>query len=118
MSFAKSSTIFFIFRLMDNAKLIGFKKNEVQKNLSQAVRYLQEINIEFRTMDRDINTVRPQLMKLQRNKDEYTRWVRSSESVCWRAVIGKGGRGRGWGGYSSVCGGKGHHILCGVGSGY
>lgn len=58
---------------MENARLIGQKKQEAQKNLNQAVRHMQEVNVEFRTMDKDINTVRPLLMKLQRNKDEYTR---------------------------------------------
>jgi len=43
------------------------------KNLQQATRHMQEVNVEFRTMDRDINTIRPQLMKLQRTKDDYTR---------------------------------------------
>ena len=62
-----------IHRLMDNARVLFLKKQEAQLNLTQAVRHLQEVNIEFRTMDKDINTVRPLLMKLQRNKDEYTR---------------------------------------------
>ncbi len=60
---------------MENARLIGQRKLEAEKNLGQAIRHLQEINVEFRTMDKDINTIRPQLMKLQRNKEDYTRCV-------------------------------------------
>ncbi len=60
---------------MENARLVGLKKQEATKNLQQATRHLQEVNMEFRTMDKDINTIRPQLMKLQRTKDEYTRYV-------------------------------------------
>ena len=59
---------------MDNFKLLGQKKLEAEKNFKQAACHLQEKNIEFRTIDKDINTIRPRLMKLQRNKDEYTRY--------------------------------------------
>ena len=60
-------------RLASNAKLIAQKKQIQEANLQKSLRQLQEVNVEFRTMDKDINTIRPQLMKLQRNKDEYTR---------------------------------------------
>ena len=60
-------------RLASNAKLIVQKKQIQEANLQKSLRQLQEVNVEFRTMDKDINTIRPQLMKLQRNKDEYTR---------------------------------------------
>ena len=62
-----------MYRLMDNAKLLGQRRVDAEKNLSQATRHVRVTTTEYRTMDKDINTVRPQLMKLQRNKDDYTR---------------------------------------------
>ena len=59
--------------LMENAKLLGQRRINAEKNMQQAIRHNRETTVEYRTMDKDINTVRPQLMKLQRNKDEYTR---------------------------------------------
>lgn len=60
---------------MDNARQLGQRKQDAEKNLNQAIRHMRETTVEYRTMDKDINTVRPQLMKLQRNKDDYTRYV-------------------------------------------
>ena len=60
-------------RLMENARLLGLKNQQAMKNLQQAKRHLQEVYMEFRTMDKDINIIRPRLMKLQRTNDDYTR---------------------------------------------
>ena len=62
-------------RVMENAKLLGKKDQEAQKAVLQASRMFAQVNMEFRTMDKDINTVRPLLMKLQREKDQYTRFI-------------------------------------------
>jgi hypothetical protein len=84
---------------MENAKLLGQRKNDAEKNIVQASKHHREINVEYRTMDKDINTVRPQLMKLQRQKDEYTRYYSANntspgfheEGVLHKGVLHKEG---------------------------
>ena len=63
-----------LFRIIENSKLIGVKLQEANRNHPQLQKKCNQINVEFRTMDKDINTVRPLLMKLQREKDQYTRY--------------------------------------------
>ena len=58
-------------RLLENARLLGERVIESQKAADLSRRRLHEANIEFRTMDRDINTIRPELMKLQWEKEQY-----------------------------------------------
>ena len=58
---------------MENAKILGDKLHEATKAVTMVQRKFAQVNIEFRTMDKDINTVRPLLMKLQREKDQLTR---------------------------------------------
>lgn len=62
-----------LYRLMENAKVLGQRRVDAEKNLNQATRHVRIKTTEYRTMDKDINTVRPVLMKLQRSKDDYTR---------------------------------------------
>ncbi len=62
-------------RMIENAKMMGYRRQDAEKNLAQANRHVRETMMEYRTMDKDINTVRPQLMKLQRNIDEYKRYL-------------------------------------------
>ena len=61
--------------LMANGKLLGERLREFQKLHDVSLRSYREVNMEFRTMDKDINTVRPELMKLQWEKRQYTRYV-------------------------------------------
>ena len=68
-----------LFRIIDNAKLLGERLQEATKKHPQMQVKFNKINVEFRTMDKDINTVRPQLMKLQREKDHYTRYTVDAE---------------------------------------
>lgn len=63
-----------LFRIIQNAKLIGEKLLEATRNQPRLQRRFLLINMEFRAMDKDINTIRPLLMKLQREKDYYTRY--------------------------------------------
>ena len=58
---------------MNNAKALGEKLQEATKYSIKVGREYTQINMQFRTMDKDINTVRPLLMKLQREKDQFTR---------------------------------------------
>lgn len=60
-------------RLMENARLLGQKRQEAEKNLSQAKKDNQATTMDYRSMEKDINTSRPKLMKLQKQKEEYTR---------------------------------------------
>lgn len=60
---------------MTNGKLLGERLREFQKLHDLSLRSYREVNMEFRTMDKDINTVRPELMKLQWEKKQYTRYV-------------------------------------------
>ena len=69
-----------MFRIIDNAKLIGEKLQDATKKQPQMQRKFAQINMQFRTMDKDINTVRPQLMKLQREKDQYTGYSYSTKT--------------------------------------
>ena len=62
-----------LFSIMENAKLLGEKLQDANKIIPKVQRNFALINMEFRTMDKDINTVRPLLMKLQREKDQHTR---------------------------------------------
>ena len=72
--------LFIIIRIIENAKLIGEKLQEATRNQPQMQRRFTQIYMEFCTMDKDINTLRPQLMKLQREKDHYTRY-RNAKSI-------------------------------------
>ena len=56
-------------RLMENAKRVGKKLQESQKSKEQMLRQDRQFNIEFRTIDKDLNTIRPDLMKLQERKE-------------------------------------------------
>jgi len=60
--------------LMANAKVVGERLMEFQKLYDLSLRHLMETNMEFRTMDKDINTMRPELMKLQWEKEQYMRY--------------------------------------------
>ena len=61
------------FRIIGNAKLIGQKLQEATRNHPLIQRRYNQIHMEFRTMDKDINTLRPQLMKLVWEKEQYIR---------------------------------------------
>ena len=63
--------------LMTNARLLGERLREFQKLHDKSLRTDREVNMVFRTMDKDINTVRPELMKLQWEKTQYMRYVAS-----------------------------------------
>lgn len=60
-------------RVMKNAKVLAERLQEAKANVPLLQKRLAHANIEFRTLDKDINTVRPLLMKLKREKDHYTR---------------------------------------------
>ena len=72
--------------LMTNAKAVGERLMEFQKLYNLSLRHLNQTNMEFRTMDKDINTMRPELMRLQWEKEQYMRYnsscVRIFLSVC------------------------------------
>ena len=62
-------------RLMENAKILGQRRGDAEQNLLQANRHYQDATMEYRTIDKDMNTARPQLVKLQRQKQEYIRYT-------------------------------------------
>lgn len=59
---------------MDNGKLQGKKMQEYQKAMEYARRREKQQNVEFRTIDRDLNTIRPEIMKLQKRKETLNAW--------------------------------------------
>ncbi len=67
-------SLLFSHRLLENAKILGERVQEATRQLNMVQKQLREANTEFRTLDRDINTVRPELMKLQWEKEQYTRY--------------------------------------------
>ena len=69
--------LYYICSLMANGKLLGERLREFQKLHDKSLRTHREVNMVFRTMDKDINTVRPELMKLQWEKTQYMRYVTS-----------------------------------------
>ena len=60
---------------MVNRKLLGERLREFQKLHDVSLRSYRKVKMEFRTMDIDINMVRPELMKLQWEKKQYTRYI-------------------------------------------
>ena len=67
--------IYYTCSLMTNGKLLGERLREFQKLHDKNLRTHREMNMIFRTMDKDINTVRPELMKLQWEKTQYMRYA-------------------------------------------
>ena len=66
----------YVCSVMKNAKVLSERlKDARDKVMPRLQREVAHVNVQFRTMDKDINTVRPLLMKLQREKDHYTRCV-------------------------------------------
>jgi hypothetical protein len=62
---------------------VGKKLQETQKAMEQARRQEKEQNIMFRTLDKDLNTIRPDLMKLQGRKDALHKWVPSHQCAIY-----------------------------------
>ena len=46
-----------------------------------AVRHVIESNDTLTALDRDLNTLRPELMRLEGEKDQYTRYVMKSDHL-------------------------------------
>ena len=57
---------------MDNFKVLGERLHENTKKAEKARKTLNDLNGEFRNLDRKVNATRPELMKLQFEKDQYT----------------------------------------------
>ena len=60
-------------KVMENVKATDRRVKEAREKLAGAGKAFSHINVQFRTMDKDINTVRPELMKLQWEKEQYFR---------------------------------------------
>ena len=63
---------------MENARKLGKKLQDAQKILKIERRKEQAQNEEFRTLDKDINTIRPVIMKLQDRKKALHTYERES----------------------------------------
>ena len=59
---------------MDNGKLLGKRLEQAEASHRKAMSDMMECNNRFRALDRDLNTLRPDLMRLQWEKDQYTRY--------------------------------------------
>jgi hypothetical protein len=62
-----------MFRVIENTKLVSEKLQEAIRDQPRVQRRYNQINMEVRTMDKVINTIRPQLMKLLNEKEHYVR---------------------------------------------
>lgn len=60
---------------MDNVRLIGDKVNQAESLHKMALMHVRECNTEFRNIDKQLNGMRPDLMRLQWEKDQYTRYL-------------------------------------------
>ena len=65
--------LFLYLSVMDNVKLLGDRITSAENSHRQAIIQQRECNNVFRALDRDLNTLRPELMRLQWEKDQYTR---------------------------------------------
>ena len=68
---------------MNNGRRVGKKLQDAKKTTEQERRQEKEQNIMFRTLDKDLNTIRPDLMKLQGRKDALHKWVPSPINVLY-----------------------------------
>ena len=58
---------------MENAKLLGDRITAAESSHRTSVQQLRDCNSKFRALDRVLNILRPELMRLQWKKDQYTR---------------------------------------------
>ena len=55
-------------------KLLQSKITDVKNILEVAVQHCKEAQIKFRQIEKEINTLKPELIRLQYEKDLYTRY--------------------------------------------
>ena len=70
-----------LFRVIENVRLLGEKVQIAETLHKAALRHVKDSNDTFRALDRDLNTLRPELMRLQWEKDQYTRYVMKSDHL-------------------------------------
>ena len=58
---------------MDNVRLLGDRVTQAENLHRLALKHVRECNNQFRGLDKELNTMRPELMRLQWEKDQYTR---------------------------------------------
>uniref|UniRef100_A0A1X7VM49 SH2 domain-containing protein n=1 Tax=Amphimedon queenslandica TaxID=400682 RepID=A0A1X7VM49_AMPQE len=58
--------------VMENAKLLSHKITVAESSHKTSLQQLRDCNSKFRALDRDLNVLRPELMRLQWEKDQYT----------------------------------------------
>ena len=59
---------------MDNIKLLKERLETAKGELNYATNELRTRNMKFRDLDRDLNTIRPEMMRLQSHKDVLHRY--------------------------------------------
>ena len=67
--------------MIDNARLLDEKVQIAETLHRAALRHVKESNDTFRALDRNLNTLRPELMRLQWEKDQYTMYVMKSDHL-------------------------------------
>ena len=73
-------------RVMDNVKVLGDKVAQAEHLHKMAMTEKREINNAFRSVDRDLNALRPELMRLQSEKEQYTRYIGRAHWVKYRYI--------------------------------
>lgn len=61
-------------RLIDNVRLLGEKVGQAEQYHRMSLKHVRDCNLEFRNIDRQLNAMRPDLMRLQWDKDQCTRY--------------------------------------------
>ena len=79
--------------MVEKIRLLGENVQIAETLHKAALRHVKESNDTFRALGRDLNTLRPELMRLQWEKDQYTRYVMKSaicgQMLCTEAMISK-----------------------------
>ncbi len=58
---------------MENVRLLGDRVGQSEESHRQSLMLVRECNTNFRNIDKHLNAMRPDLMRLQWEKDQYTR---------------------------------------------
>ena len=61
--------------VMENVRLLGDRVTQSEESHRHSLKLVRECNTNFRNIDKHLNAMRPDLMRLQWEKDQYTRYL-------------------------------------------
>jgi len=62
-------------RLMDNLEILRKRLKELQEQQEQLTRELREVNSRNRQLDRDMNSLKPEIIHLYKQREQYQTWL-------------------------------------------